>query len=128
MGELTRVVLRAQDFPAIVERRRRNYARLLDRLGDFAPSVLGDLPRGACPLYYPIQTRNKRAVMARLTARGVATSELWSLPHPSVPAGAFPEVDELRQTALGLPCHQDLSPSAVDRLAEVVRATVEPLR
>lgn len=125
MGGFSHVVIKAQDFPSIVERRRRNYSRLLDQLGDVAPSVLGTLPPGVCPLFYPIQMLDKPATMARLRARGVETVNFWSLPHPAGPVEAFPAVDELRRTVLEIPCHQDLTPSAIDRVVRAVREVVK---
>ena len=108
-------------------RRRRNYTRLRDHLGTVAPPILGDLPPGVCPLFYPIRTRNQPAVMARLRAAGVDTTDFWDRPPAAVPAGMFPEVDELRRTVLWLPCHQDLTLSAIDRVAATARRTLEPI-
>jgi dTDP-4-amino-4,6-dideoxygalactose transaminase len=128
MSDLSRRVLGAQDFPAIVERRRRNYTRLLAHLRDLSPPIFGDLPAGVCPLFYPFRVQNSEAVMARLKARGVGAGSVWSISHPVAPPGAFPEIDELRQTVLWLPCHQDLTPPALDRVAEAVYEVVQSPR
>lgn len=124
MSRLSRRVIEAQDFAAIVERRRRNYFHLLGRLRDLAPPVFGELPPGVCPLFFPFPVRDKQTVLRRLRARGVEAVDFWRVGHPAVPPGSFPEVDELRQTILELPCHQDLAPTAIDRMAAIVRETV----
>jgi len=124
MSDCSRVVLKAQDFPAITGKRRNNYSHLLERLRGLSTPIFGELPPGVCPLFYPLQVRNKKAVHAELMARGVEAINFWSLHHPLLPPGVFPEVDELRQTVLWLPCHQDLTESAIDRLAAVMHEVV----
>lgn len=128
MSPISRVVAMAQDFAAIVERRRRNYFHLLARLRHLSPPVFGELPPGVCPLFYPLQTRNKQALLARLHAAGIEAIDFWRVGHPAVPPGVFPEVDQLRQSIVEIPCHQDLDPAAVDRIAATVAEAMEEVR
>jgi dTDP-4-amino-4,6-dideoxygalactose transaminase len=121
MSAVSHVVLRNQDFGAIVARRRRNYFLLYAMLRDVAPPVTGELTPGVCPLFYPVRMRDKASAMARLLSRGVETVDFWRVRHPRVPAGAFPEVDELRATVLELPVHQDLTPADAEHVATCVR-------
>jgi len=121
MSAASHVVLRNQDFASIVERRRRNYFLLYAMLRDVAPPVTGELTPGVSPLFYPVRMRNKAAAMARLLSRGVETVDFWRVRHPRVAAGDFPEVDELRETVLELPVHQDLSPADAEHVASCVR-------
>ncbi len=125
MSRFCRLVLASQDFASVVERRRRNYFHLLDRLREVAPPVLGEPAPGVCPLSYPVQVRNKEAAVTRLATRGIEAVNLWSRHYPAVPPGAFPEVDELRRTVLELPCHQDLTSEAIDRIVVAVRDVME---
>ena len=117
-------VLASQDFAGIVQRRRRNYRQLEDRLGDLVPPMLDRLTPGISPLFYAFQVEERDAVLARLKAGGVEIGEFWPDWHPGVPRHEFPEVDRLRRTALWLPCHQDLTAPAIDRLADAVRDVV----
>ncbi len=128
MSGLSHVVAQAQDFAGIVERRRRNYFHLLGKLRGVSPPVFGELPPGVCPLFYPFQTRDKQAVLARLLARGIEAVDFWRVGHPAVPPGTFPEVDRMRQTILEIPCHQDLSPGAIDRIANAVIEVMEEVK
>lgn len=120
MSGICHVALANQDFDGIVGRRRRNYLQLLSRLRGKADTVFPDLPAGVCPLFFPIRTPNKVTLQERLLARGIETVNFW-FPHvPGVRPGDYPEVDHLRRTVLELPCHQDLTPEAIDRVAEEV--------
>jgi dTDP-4-amino-4,6-dideoxygalactose transaminase len=122
MSRVVHRILAAQDFQHIVDMRRRNYECLLRRLADLSPPVFDELPQGVCPLFYPLRTGNKLVLLDRLLRRGIQGVNFWSQTPEIVPAGAFPEVDELRRTILELPCHQDLSVEAMDRIADEVRA------
>ncbi len=128
MSTLSQTVLRVQDFPAIIAQRRRNYSVLLEHLRELAPPIFEELPPGVCPLFYPLQVPNKPAVQAWLQARGVETVDFWRWGHRLVPPGVFPEVDELRRTILWLPCHQDLTTTAVERMAMIVHEVVKGVR
>ncbi len=120
MSRLVHVVVGAQDFPSIVERRRRNFLHLLDRLRRIAPPIFNSLPAGVCPLSYPIQVPNKQVVVEQLAARGVEAVNFWFPEHPSGPKEVFMDVVKLRRTVLELPCHQDLTLQAIDRVADYV--------
>lgn len=121
MSAASHLVLRNQQFARIVEARRRNYFLLYAMLRDVAPPVTGELKPGVCPLFYPMPIDDKAGAMARLLARGVETVDFWRVRHPAVPAGAFPEVDRLRERVLELPVHQDLSPADAEHVASCVR-------
>ena len=124
MSRLSRRILVTQDFPAIARRRRRNYRYLLERLEDVAPPIFPTLAAGVCPLFYPFGVAHRDVVLARLQARAVPVGEFWPDRHPLTPDGEFPGVSELRRTALWLPCHQDLTPDALERLVLQVRQAV----
>lgn len=117
-------VLEHQDYTEVVRRRRRNYLQLLDRLGDLVPPIFDGLPVGVSPLFYAFQVDERDAVLARLKARRVEIGEFWPEWHSAVPRQEFAQVERLRRTALWLPCHQDLTPLAVDRLADAVEDVV----
>jgi len=121
MSAASHLVLRNQDFASIVERRRRNYFLLYAMLRDVAPPVTGELKPGVCPLFYPVSIDDKAGAMARLLARGVESVDFWRVRHPAVPAGAFPDVDRLRERVLELPVHQDLSPADAEHVAACMR-------
>lgn len=128
MSELSRVVIEAQDFDEIVERRRRNFFHLLGRLRGLAPPIFGELPPGVCPLFYPLQVKDKQRVLDGLRAEGIEAIDFWGVSHPSIAPGKFPEVDTLRSSIVEIPCHQDLDPTTIDRMAAIVVGVLEKER
>jgi perosamine synthetase len=128
MSRLCRWIVARQDFPRIVALRRRNYLLLLQGLRDVSAPVFEQLPPGVCPLFYPLRTQNKQIVLGRLLQRGVEAVNFWSHTSSTLPHGVFPEVDELRRTIVELPCHQDLTPEALERIVDEVRAVWRDLK
>lgn len=120
MSSIVHVLLRGQRYSEIVERRRRNFSLLLERLRKLTTPVFDRLPDGVCPLSYPLQVRDKQPIMEFLLARGIETVNFWSRSHRILPEGPFPEVDRLRRSIVELPCHQDASPETMIRIAEEV--------
>jgi dTDP-4-amino-4,6-dideoxygalactose transaminase len=128
MSALSRRIGLAQDTELIVAARRANYAFLRDALGEVAPPLLGELPRGACPLFYPLRVQEKAAVLDTLRARGIDAIDFWDSFHPSCDAAAFPEVAELRRSIVEIPCHQDLGEDVLIDVAAAVREAVSASR
>jgi perosamine synthetase len=120
MSQLSHLIISSQQFSSIVTKRRRNYLQLLERLRSISPPTFDQLPNGVCPFFYPLEVENNQAVLQKLQARGVGAFSFWSQDHPMLPRGQYPEVDKLRRTIIYLPCHQDLSPPVIARLADEV--------
>ena len=127
MSRTTRRIIASLDFSAIVAARRRNYLHLQECLRDVAPPVFRSLPPGVCPLFYPFETRHKHALWARLQWSGIHAVLFWLHGEFSPPRGAFPEVDVMRDTVLELPCHQDMTPDDIERMARLVRKHLQEL-
>lgn len=121
MSNVSHRIIAGHDFAAIVRKRRENYLQLRDLLQDVAPPIFTDLPDGVCPHSYPVQVPDKPAAVEQFLVRGVEAVNLWFPNHPRGPQEPYPEVDELRRTVLELPCHQDLTPPAIERVARVAR-------
>jgi len=124
VGPFAPRVIEREDYPAIVQRRRRNYLRLTQRLSPLLPPIFPSLPVGVCPLFYPFQTPHRQRLLDALGRRGIEIGEFWPEQHPAITPGSFPEVDEIRRTALWLPCHQDLDDDTIDGLATAVLQAV----
>jgi dTDP-4-amino-4,6-dideoxygalactose transaminase len=115
----TNFILRRIADPAAAGQRRENYRVLLAALGDAVLGPYADLPDGASPFAFPLVAPDKEAVTERLRARGIFPLDLWSVPHPSLPAEGFPVAAARRRTVLGLPVHQELRRRDLERIAEV---------
>jgi perosamine synthetase len=110
----------ADDGAAVV--RRGHYEELLQRLPDLVAAPFAHLPPGASPFVFPIATADKRGMLARLGACGIRALDLWSVPHPMLPADEFPAAAELRARVVGLPVHQELTAADIERIGSAARA------
>jgi dTDP-4-amino-4,6-dideoxygalactose transaminase/CelD/BcsL family acetyltransferase involved in cellulose biosynthesis len=104
-----------------------NYQLLLDELGDYVPKPFTQLPEGACPFAFPIETDDKRSMMALLERHRIIPLDLWSVPHRSLPVQSFPQAAQLRKKVVGLPVHQELGLDHIERIIKVVRGTPGPM-
>ena len=109
----------AEEEPA--RARRENYRLLLEQLADLVPAPFGDLPDGASPFAFPVETSDKALLVQRLADRGIRAVNFWSTPHPSVPPDLAATAAPRRQSTIGLPVHQRLTNTDLDRIAEAVR-------
>lgn len=99
--------------------RRANYARLLEVLGQHVPRPFQRLQEGACPFVFPVRTADKRGMLESLAASEIVGLDLWAVPHPTLPLERFPGSARRRSTLVGLPVHQELRSSDLERVAEV---------
>ena len=119
----TRQVLARIAPGPIVARRRANYEQLAAALPPgLVPPAFAALPEGVCPFVLPVAVRDKPGLLAELRRARVHALDLWSVPHPSLAAGAFPRSAALRRHVAGLPVHQELNARDIDRIAATVRA------
>jgi dTDP-4-amino-4,6-dideoxygalactose transaminase len=127
MSSISHRIIATQDFDAVIAARRRNYLHLESLLRDLSRPLFPSLFQGVCPLFYPFVTERKHELWAWLQANGVQSVLFW-LPGGLGPApGEFPESDALRRTVLELPCHQDMTPEGIERMARLVRKGVQDM-
>lgn len=103
--------------PHVSAVRRAHYAILLDALGESAKEPFDAVPDGASPFVFPLSTDDKPRVLENLQQAGVKALDLWSVPHPALPAGEFPLAARRRASLVGLPVHQELSVGDLERVA-----------
>ncbi len=123
MSAVARRLVWATDHREVARRRRANYSLLLERFPrrrDVRP-LLGELPEGVCPLYFPVVTEARDALWAHLEEHGVDSYRFWRWSHAAIPVSEHPNVSTLRAQVLVLPVHQSLGPDDVALVAEVVR-------
>ncbi|MCK6529065.1 hypothetical protein L6R50_16420 [Myxococcota bacterium] len=118
VSTLSERLLSAIDFDLVAARRRRNFARLHERLGARNRLPLDPGP-GAVPLCYPFLPG--RAVdRTELHRRGIFVPTYW----PDLPAGADPGARDLAARLLPLPIDQRYGDAEMDAVAEEVEGLV----
>jgi dTDP-4-amino-4,6-dideoxygalactose transaminase len=123
MSAASQRIARRSRHADIVERRRRNYAFLVEELvtlPDVRP-LRPRLPSGVCPLSLPVVVDEPVSLLRRLESNGIAAELFWSDFHPAFPAAEFPDSAYLKTHVVTLPIHQDLDPGLLSRVAETVR-------
>jgi peroxiredoxin/dTDP-4-amino-4,6-dideoxygalactose transaminase len=101
--------------------RRGNYRRLLELLGgDRVPPPFDRLQEGSCPFAFPVRTDDKLGLIRHLSRQGIGALDMWALPHPLLPAARFPGAMRRRENTAGLPVHQELRSSDLERIAAAV--------
>lgn len=121
----TRFLLPRLVDPTLAERRRANYERLLQELGDEVATPFARLATGACPWAFMIPAEDKQGFLESLLRQRVRALDFWSEAHPSLPADQFPRARSLRARLVGLPVHQELRESDLARLGPAVRKARE---
>jgi dTDP-4-amino-4,6-dideoxygalactose transaminase len=104
--------------------RRANYRRLLTALAEHTRAPFDELPAGASPFCFVVETEHKAEVLSRLERERIAAIDLWSVPHPALPVERFPQAARRRSRTVGLPVHQELRPGDVMRIAAVAAAAL----
>jgi CelD/BcsL family acetyltransferase involved in cellulose biosynthesis len=101
---------------ANASRRRTNYRALLERLGDRMPPGWSDLPSGSSPLVFPVRDADPPGLLERLGSHRIRSWPLFA---------RSPMRDDALglDGCIGLPVHQELQPSELDRIVE---ATASP--
>ncbi|MFY0568393.1 aminotransferase class V-fold PLP-dependent enzyme [Archangium lansingense] len=125
MSPIAARLLGFTDVEQVVRRRRANWLLLHERIGRPEQATWSSLPPGVCPLFYALEVDDKDHALHLLWSRGIQAVDFWRVGHPSVPRGQFPEVEALRQRVVELPCHQDLGPEELERVARVAREALE---
>jgi dTDP-4-amino-4,6-dideoxygalactose transaminase len=118
---ITKRLVLTQNVTEIVEKRRRNYLFLLDRLRGVSAPLFETLPVGNVPLFYPLLVDDNRETVERLLARGIEAVNFWRDFHPACDAREFPEAAKLRTSVVEIPCHQDLTLETMAKIVNVVR-------
>jgi dTDP-4-amino-4,6-dideoxygalactose transaminase len=108
----------------IADRRRDNYRFLLEELSAVVPAPFVQLPDGACPFAFPIETNGEANLIEHLERRGVKALLFWSFPHPSLEVDGFPVAKRLRERVVALPVHQELSSLDLRRLVDAVNGVL----
>jgi perosamine synthetase len=123
-GRTTRALLPRVVDTGAPARRRANFARLAERLGELRSPAFATMPPESSPLAFPVEVTDKHAMVDHLANRGIMDTRLWTVPHPAMDAAAYPAAAALRARLVGLPVHQELRPADVERIADTAIAAM----
>jgi dTDP-4-amino-4,6-dideoxygalactose transaminase len=118
-------------FPRLVdkttaERRRQNYQFLLNHHSNLVPLPFIQLPKGASPFAFPIETNDADALLKKLRGYGIEGLLFWRNAHPSLPAKKFPLSMAFRNRVIAVPVHQELTRSELLQISEAVDRSTMP--
>jgi dTDP-4-amino-4,6-dideoxygalactose transaminase len=120
MSRISRWVFKRSDIPAVVAKRRENYALLRRELSALSGVrvMFSDLANDHCPWVFPIVFEGIERAHLALRARGIPAVTWGGVRHPSVPRGTFPEADFLYDNLVMLPVHQNLSEADLQAIVQ----------
>ncbi|MBR9691307.1 aminotransferase class V-fold PLP-dependent enzyme [Candidatus Woesearchaeota archaeon] len=111
ISSIAKFVLYHSDSRKIVEKRRKNFSFLLNKLkgNRKIKSLIRKLPEGTCPLFFPVLHMDKTAIREKLWNQNVETLVHWNRIIPGeVDRKKFKDTDYLAKREFSLPVHQDL--------------------
>ena len=122
MSTLSRWIVERTDHAAVVRRRRANFAELIGRIGStgLVRPLFTALPDGACPWLCPVVVDDADGLIDYLRRRGIEAAPLWRETHAQWPAERFPSAGWLKQRAVALPIHQDLTVEHMQWMAKEI--------
>lgn len=122
LSRTTLLVLPRVADERVAERRRANYRRLQESLGELVPRAFRELPDEASPFLFPIAVADKERLLRHLRAHYIRAVDLWSEAHAVIVRDAYPRAAAMRRHLIGLPVHQEVRPADAERIAAAVSA------
>lgn len=122
MDRMTSMALRSFSVDEVISKRRANWQKLSERIADIpgASAVLSEMPKHICPQNFPVYVNNRDEVARRLQAEGIAATPWWAGYSRHLDWTGQDEAVLLKETILGLPVHQTLTPKHQDYIADVL--------
>jgi dTDP-4-amino-4,6-dideoxygalactose transaminase len=124
MSSVSRFLIEHQSHSSIRRIRRRNFSLLLEsckRTNEDIVPLFSSLPKGVCPLLFPVQTRESLSLYHFLRSWGVEVLRFWRFFHFDHPRDQFPFETALKKNVIALPIHQDISAIDVLYMADLLR-------
>jgi dTDP-4-amino-4,6-dideoxygalactose transaminase len=125
----SRLVLRLASRQRIANERRRHYLALQQALAGvpgLAP-LFAALPEAVCPWVFPLLADSPARLArlcAALAAAGVPYTRFGETLWPGVDATVCAVAADLSQRLVALPCHQELRPAELERIAGALRGAL----
>jgi dTDP-4-amino-4,6-dideoxygalactose transaminase len=116
MSFLSKRMLDRIDYTQVVEKRRKNYLRLLTMFSDNSNvmPMFRELPPGVCPLVFPVIVQNREKICIELNKQHIHAIPWWAGYHRDLSWNGFEDARFLKDHVLALPIHQDLTEDEVN--------------
>ena len=120
----THILIRAfKDIEPAREKRYRNYQRLIQLLKETSHEELifrKDLPAGCTPYALILRDKNQNTMITRLQRFGIPAYSWPTLPPEVLGNSKYEMANQLKQSLIFLPCHQDLTEAECVRIIDVI--------
>jgi len=104
----------------VIERRKKNFGYLLENLDvEGIKPLFGKLPRGVCPLGFPIIAENREDVKRRLIRERIYPPIHWMLPD-EISKGGFPISWNISKRILTIPIDQRYKTEDMESITKVL--------
>lgn len=121
MSILSKKICGQSDYSYAVNRRRKNYYRLLNQICENNSEIKAlypELPDHVCPLYLPVFTENRAYYQAELFKLGIYAVPFWDGYHRFLNWSDYEDAVKLKKQILAIPVHQQLSDDHIDYIAQ----------
>ena len=114
------------DYSQIVEKRRKNYQRLLSMFSDKSnvTPMFRELPPGVCPLSFPVIVQDREKICTELNNMHIHAIPWWAGYHRDLSWNGFEDARFLKDHVLTLPIHQDLTEDEVNYIGSRFLAVI----
>lgn len=126
MSRLSRWILDHSNVSEIVEKRRRNYEFLQERLTRIAGirPLHSRLPVGVCPLVFPVFFEAFPNAHLSLRQLGIPATTWGFVRYSGIESGVFPDADFLFDDLVFLPLHQSLEENHLKMIVGAVETAI----
>jgi len=123
MSGVTKKILYSVNPEIIISQRRSNFEYLSKRITEIPQldSVFTELPKGVCPLVYPVIVDDREALRAAFQKKDIALGRWWRFYHKQVPWQDFPTAVRLKNHLVSIPIHQDVNEIILEKLIEELK-------
>ena len=128
MSHVSQYLVEHQSHSSIIHTRRRNFRLILEYFQETEKlmPLIRSLPKGVCPLIFPVFVRDSLSMYHYLRSRGVEVLRFWRFFHFDHPQDRFPFETTLKKNVIALPIHQDISSHDVLYMIELLRDWITP--
>lgn len=122
ISKISSMLLDKFDYTSIVKKRRENFKYLLDGLKneDAIKPLFQVLPKGVCPLGFPIIVDNRDSLKKKLIENFVYTPVHWELPH-EINEKDFPISRKISKHILTIPIDQRYTTNDMDYILKILK-------